>query len=624
VGAPGELTQAELAAVSDPAALLDRAWALEPWGRYAEREAALARLETLLGSGLAPPSPAGRDWHLELLAERAVDVGRSRRLDEAFELVQEVVSGADPAHEIALARAMLASGQAWAWVGTDEATRESNRAFAEAAERFAALGNRDWQGSALLRRGYSGCYQHGDVALGETLIRQALETYPPGSDRLPGALASYADVLIDLGRFDDAEAALDSAAALAEGDGFEKARGDVAWCRARVAAGRGDARSTERLLVEAVRATSSMDWFGTHIGTSFLLECAELLDLLGVGGEAQRYLEAARERAGDEDEEVLQTQAVIRARTGDPRRALDELQRLVRGEWLEKRVVWRHTLLTAWATFRAGREGAGALTARALEQAIACGSVEIARAGEPLLVSALAPMAERAGSDTARRLMLGGRELVVRLFGTAAVTDAEGHPLELPPGMPGELVRMLAIQEHGLLVDVVLEALFPDAPANAARQRLRQVLTRLRAAAGEIVVREEGRLRLVPAWIDVREFLVASNRVRGANGARSVQLAYAALALHAGELLPEDIYAEWAQDIRGEVRYRHLELLDLVAADAAARGSHDEALTALEAAAREDPNEPDRDVAIAEHLQALGRNQAAAHVAKRASLNRAS
>lgn len=605
--------------MTDPAALLDHVWALEPWGRYSEREAALDRLEALLASGVPAPAPAGREWRLELLAERAVDAGRSRGLDEALALVQQVRTEAEPSHEIALARAMLASGQAWAWVGTEEATRESNRAFAEAAERFAALGNREWQGSALLRRGYSGCYQHGDVTLAETLIKEALDTYPSGSDRLPGALASYADVLVDLGRFDEAEQALDRGSVLAEGDGFDKARGDIAWGRARIAAGRGDARAAERLLFEAERATSEMDWFKGHIGTSFLLECAELLDRLGVSDEAQRYFDAARERGGDDNEEVMQTLAVMRARGGDPHQALDDLQRLARGEWLEKRVVWRHTLLTAWATFRAGRAGAGELTARALQQAIACGSVEIARVGEPLLVSALAPLGERAGSGAARALMLDGRQVAVRLFGAAGVTDSSGHSLDLPPGMPGELVRILAVHEHGLPVDAVLELLFPDAPADAARQRLRQVLTRLRAAAGEIVVREEDRLRLVPAWVDVREFLAATNRVRSARGAHAVHLAYAALALYGGELLPEDTYAEWAHAIRDEVRYRHLGLLDLVATDATERGSRDEALTALEAAAREDPDEPGRDAAIAEHLQALGRNRAAAHIARRAT-----
>ena len=96
---------------------------------------------------------------------------------------------------------------------------------------------------------------------------------------------------------------------------------------------------------------------GERPGT-FLLESAELLDRVGLRDQAGEYLQVARERDVEDDEEVMQTTAVLRARSGDPVQALDELQELVRGEWLEKRLVWRHSLLTAWATFRAGRDGA--------------------------------------------------------------------------------------------------------------------------------------------------------------------------------------------------------------------------------------------------------------------------
>ncbi len=612
--APPQLTDAELAAIADPAALLDHVWALEPWGRYAEREAALDRLEAVLDRADDPRSPPGRNWRLELLAERAIDVGRSRFLDEALALVEEVKRRADPAHEIALARAGLAAGQALAWIGTDDATRQANQAFAEAAGRFAALGCRDWQGSALLRRGFSACYQYGDLVRAEELIREALDTYLPDSERLPGALDTYANVLIDLGEFDRAADVIDRATVLARSDEFRKPRADLAWTRARLAAGRGDAGATERLLREAEREAVAMDWFETHIGLSFLLEAAELLDRVGLGAQARGYLERARERGGDDNEEVIQTAAVLRAHSGDPGLALEELQRLARVDWLEKRLVWRHTLLIAWATFRDGRDGAGEPAARALAQAIACGGLRVAQAGEPEIVAALAPLAEQAGSAAARELLLAGRGLLVRLFGTPSVAGADGSPVELPAGMPGELVRRLALHEQGLAVDAVLEAFFPDASPAVARQRLRQVLTRLRTAVGEAVVRDGDTLRLVPAWVDAREFLAIAERVRGASGARAVQLAYAALALCRAPLLPSDPYAAWAEEARAKVRDRHLELLDLVAGDAVARGSHREALTALEAALAEDPDDETRRTAAAEQLLALGHHRAAGHL----------
>ncbi len=613
---PPNLSEAELEAIKDPAALLERAWALEPLSRYAERDVTLDRLETVLGGGLTAPPPSGRDWRLELLAERAIDLGRRKYLDEAHRLVECVLQEADESHEIALGRAMLASGQAFAWVGTDESIRQSHLAFAEAAERFAALGHRDWEGSALLRRGYSTCYQAGDFLGAERLIAKALETYPSGSPRLAGALTPYSDVLIDLGRFEQAEEILEQAELTARADMKEKISADISSARAQIAAGRGDARAAERLLREAIREAAGEAWFETHIGLSLLCEAAEVLDRLGLREQASAYFEQARERAGDAVEEVLQTKAVLQARSGNPEDALESLQEVVRGDWLEKRVIWRHYLLTAWATFRAGRSGAGELAARALEQARQCGTVEIAVAGERQVVAALAPAAERAGSAPARELLLDGRPLLVRLFGSPVVETADGTELQLPPGKPGELVRLLALHELGLPVEVVLEEFFPDVSPSVARARLRQVLTRLRSAAGDVLVRDGETLRLLPAWVDVREFLAVSRRVRGVPTPRAVQLAYAALALHDGPLLPSDPYAGWAQGIRDEVRYRHLELLDLVASDAAARGSHQEALTALEAAAKEDPDDEDRQAEIDNHLHALRRTRSPGRLAR--------
>jgi DNA-binding SARP family transcriptional activator len=620
VGAPVELTQDELEAITDPAGLLDIAWVMEPLTRLAEREAALARLQELLENGDPPPPPPGRNWRLELLAEQAMHAAAYSPPPTGAELADQVLAEAEPDEKIAIGRALMAKAQTLAWTGTDAAARQADRMFAQAAEIFAELGDREWEGSALLRRGHSVCYQSlGDLPRAEALMRQALDTWDPGSSRRPTAITSYVDVLIDMGKLDAAEAALDEAAELAELPGAQvHARAFIGWSRARAAAGRDDAFKTERFLREVDRESAGSEWFETHIGSAFLLEAAELLDRVGLREQALGYLARARKLDNDADGAVRATDAVLLARTGDPFEALTSLQEIVRSEWIEKRLVWRYLLLAGWATFRAGRSGTGELVARALAEALSCGGVEIARSGEPVLVSALAPLGERAGSQPARELMLGNRELIVRLFGHAGVTYADGRTVELPSGMPGELVRMLAIHEHGLPVDVVLDTLFPDAPADAARQRLRQVLTRLRAAVGEIVVREEDRLRLAPAWVDVREFLAASNRVRAAQGQRAVLLAYAALALHGGNLLPDDTYAEWAQETRDEVTYRHLAMLDLVAADAGSRGSHHEAITALEAALAEDPDERSRHTAIAEHLRALGRNQTAEHVARRA------
>jgi DNA-binding SARP family transcriptional activator len=606
------LSSAELEAICDPADLLDRAWALEPPMRTTERTAALDRLERLLKR--EPPAPAGRVWRLELTAERAVDAARLNELERATELADEVLAEVDAGHEIATVRALMARGRALAWMGTDAASRRADRVFRDVAERCGALGHTEWHGFAIFWRGQTVYVQNGDLRRGGSVMAQALELLGPESAYRSTVLTFYADALAALGEWSAAEAALTEAAEIADRDDDGKTRAYVAWGRAHIASALGDALATERLLREAERDRG--DWFGTHVGVTFLAAGAEMLDRVGLGEEALGYLDRATARDPD-DEFVRQARATVLARSGDPIEALEALRGLDHGMWLEKRHMWRHTLLSAWATFRAGRDTAGELAARALEQVTAVNGIEAALSAERELVTALAPLAEQTGSAPARQLMLGERELVVRLFGPARVVSADGRVLGLPAGKPGELVRILALHEHGLALEVVLDEFFGEAPPAAARQRLRQILTRLRAAAGELVIRDGEMLRLRPAWVDVREFSALADRVRTTRSSRAIQLAYAALALRTASLLPSDRCAAWAEEIRGQTEYRYLALLDLVAADAAARGAHQEALSALDAALAQDPEDERRCSAVAEQLHALGRHGTALYLAQR-------
>ena len=613
-----KLSTDQLQAIEDPAALLERAWELEPPLRITERTAALDRLAALLASGSAPAAPATRSWELELAAERAIDAARLLELDRAIALADEVIAVADPGLEIAVARALMARARALAWTGTESSSRRAERIYVEVIDRYRALGRPDWTGHAIFWRGHTIYFQNGDLQRALALMAEALEVLDDASRMRSTVLTFYADVLASLGDGDAADAALQEAADLADRDEDDKTRAYAAWGRARVASYRGDPLATERLLREVQRDAG--DWFATHIGSTFLADGAEMLDRLGLVDEAQGFLERARE-ADPGDEFVLQAEATLLARSGDPVEGIEALRRLARGDWLEKRLLWRHTLLSAWATFRAGGDQAGELAARALEQAaVDGGGLIVARSTERELTSALAPLAEAAGSSHARTLLLDGRELVVRLFGATRVVAADGSVLALPAGQPGELVRMLALHEHGLALEVVLEAFFPDVRPALARQRLRQILTRLRSAVGDVVVRDGETLALRPAWVDVREFIAAADRVRAAHGARAVQRAYAALALRTGPLLVFDPYAEWATAARDQVEYRYLALLDLVAADAAARGAHQEALTALDAAVAEDPADERRYSAIAEQLLALGRHGTARYLAGRSGV----
>ncbi len=627
-----ELLPQEIARSTDPGGLLEFAWACEPALRLSERYAALDRLEQLLEARDGQPAaPPGRDWAMELVAERAIDAVSNVQLKQGLDLAERVLAGADPSCRIAIARASLARARAWAWEGTEETRRRADVLLAEAAALFGALGHSDWHGYAVYWRGYAVHFEAGHVRRAVALMEEALTILAPDSPRRGTVLNFYADALIDLGRLDEADAALAESQRLAERDRNQMQRGYYTWTRAHVAAARSDAYAAERLLREVERDAN--DWFETHIGVAFLTDAAILLNTLGLDAQAEAYLDKAMMRLPT-DETVRQARAMMLARGGDPWEGLEALQALVRGNWLDKRWIWRHSLLSAWATFRGGREGAGELAARAFAQADETAGITTALMHEPDVTMMLAPLAERSGSELARRLLLAtdaeptapagsapaGRRLLVRLFGAPSVTTSDGATIELPPGMPGELVRMLALHPLGLPTDVVLEQFFPDAPADAARQRLRQVLTRLRSSTGEeLALRAGDQLLLAPAWVDVREFMAAADGARAASGPRAVQRAYGALALWRERLLPTDPYAGWAETVRSEVEHRHLVLLDLVAADAIRRRSHREALTALEAAMRADPDDISRPTRAAEQLRELGHQSAAESLSPRFS-----
>lgn len=639
-GGPAERSDAGPDGTADGAADLDalllRAWELEPAMRLAEREALLDRIDALIGVTAGPSRFEGEDWTALILAERAVDASRINDLERARELVETALARW-PVGPLARARASDALGRVLAWTGTDATTARADRVLADAAAQYRALGEgyresgdpdlaslcAEWAVYATFWRGNAVHFQTGALGRAAELIGDALGDLPADSPRRASMLSFYADTLLALGRWTEAERALAEGAALADRQEDERARAYVAWSRARLASVRLDPMSTERAIREVERDHG--EWFATDTGVTFLADAAEMLDRVGIADQAARYLARAAERAPD-DEFVRRAGAVLAARGGDPVWALDALQDLVRGQWLEKRERWRLTLFAAWATFRAGREGAGELAAQAVEQVEVTGGLPTALATEPELTRAMLPLAADARSRAAHRALVGDLPFSVRLFGRPRVADPDGVEVVLPVGMPAELVRLLAAEPGGRSVEQVVDIFFPDVPVSTARHRLRQVLARLRTAADGLVIRDGDRLALTPAWVDVREFLAITARARAARGPRAVQLAYAGLALWTGPPLPDDHYADWSAELRRLLDHRYLGLLDVVIADAEARGSHQEAVTALSAvvdyaAQGYSTHDPRHYHALAGHLLALGRHATAQHLARLAGVD---
>ena len=580
------------------------------------RSEALDRLNALLDSDSTLDNATRQLLRLESAAELAIDLARIEDLDGAKKLAESVLADSGPDDMTAAARATEALGRAFAWDGTEGSARVAARLLGEAADRYASLGETEWQGYALFWIGNAVHFENGELAAAETRMRSALALLTPTSPRRAPILSFLVDVLITRGDWSAASAVLDEASVLAAGADDLMARAYIAWSRARMASARGDSRLTERYVLETER--NAGDWFEIHTGAVFLADAAEMLDRVGEVDSSRVFLQRALDRA-PLDEYVRHARAALLARRGDADEALRALQELSRGDWLEKRMVWRHTLLASYATLRAGRSGAGELAALALEQAVGVGGIEVAISAEPGILGVLLPLAEAAGSDHARSLLAPQGGVIVRLLGTTSFTRA-GAVVTLPPGQAAELARMLAVQPGGVSVDEVAERLFGEVEAETGRHRLRQLLTRLKSSAGSLVVRDGDLLRLAPAWVDAVAFRRASDVALAGSGPTASELAYAALALWSGPPLATDPYAGWAHAPREQLRRRYLALLDLIADAAAVRGSAEEALRMLTIAREEDPYDESRYVRAAEILMSLGRRGSAVRLAREALL----
>ena len=159
------------------------------------------------------------------------------------------------------------------------------------------------------------------------------------------------------------------------------------------------------------------------------------------------------------------------------------------------------------------------------------------------------------------------------------------------PGAPASLVKLLALHGGGpAQVDNVIESLWPGVEPSSGRKRLRNVLNRLRESVGDLVERDGEALSLIDGTV-VDAVLFEQRALEAfaeAGEAASFDRARAALALYAGEALPDERYEEWAVEPVSDFGSVRLISWDLLAAGAERDGDLDDALRLLERAIEAD------------------------------------
>jgi DNA-binding SARP family transcriptional activator len=175
----------------------------------------------------------------------------------------------------------------------------------------------------------------------------------------------------------------------------------------------------------------------------------------------------------------------------------------------------------------------------------------------------------------------GGRPtLAIQLFGLIRVTDGDRvlGPRDFGGNRPKQVLEILLAARGGLVpVDRMAEMLWggdlPDDAAGSLQKFVSVLRGRLCAdsqRARELVVTERGGYRLAVEHADIDldrfdELLARAGRAPGETARRYLS---EALSLAADEVLEDEPYADWAQELRGTYRGRVIGA-DLEAADAA-------------------------------------------------------
>jgi DNA-binding SARP family transcriptional activator len=548
---------------------------------------------------------------LEIEAEIVRDLARDGEADAAERRGATLVAQAGPDDSAALARTLDALGNISAWRATPTDLAQAERYLAEAAGLAGAIGRPDWRARSLLCLGYRVHFDRGEFDRAAARLTEAVALLPE-TDRLRAVLLTFlGEVALARGSAGELANALTESAAIGRRLGDQRLLAYAAWAQAKAAAVAGDQALTMAWLEETERHPG--DWFEHPTGIEFLADAATMADRVGETQAARRYLARADERATEAElpELTLFATGALAARSGDPNAAEAPLLAALDSPELPPREVWRVHLLRALAAWRAGdRFKATQLAAAAFASATAIGVPELPNRLESAAVAALAPVLER-GSTAAPRAA------VTVLGGFAASID--GADAHLPEGKPAQLVKLLAAAGRTMPIDEALEVLWPGADSETARRRLRNVLTRVKAAAGDLVIRRGDQLALGPeVVVDATTFVRAAEAALAVPAESRAPFARAALAHHAGELLPADRYEDWASTPRERIRGLALSMLGALADEAERAGDLAEAVDVVARMADLDPLDERHPVRAARMLTAARQPSQAAVWARRA------
>jgi DNA-binding SARP family transcriptional activator/ATP/maltotriose-dependent transcriptional regulator MalT len=557
--------------------------------------------------------------------ERASDLVRDSRFSEAEAPASRVLAAAGPDELLTRARAFSVLGRARCWRAEPDGRRDlaalkgAERYLERAARLYEQLGMRQARAGLVTYHAMSIKYGCGEAAAAIELLETRLGLVADLPRKWAYLLVWRAEIALELGRPDRCEADVREILRVAESlPHAEILHAYGHWLLALSASHRRDAEET----LEQIRLTEahkSSNWW-PRAGAEFLAEAADCLDRVGQSVLALDYLHRAQADPQDAERMIAMSEAALLARHGDPVLAEEKLL-AAPSHQIPPREYWRVTLLRAYAAFRRGDQNAGALAARAFEEAARLGLAHLPYTKEGMITGELVGLAVQTGQPAALALEAAALPVYVCVLGRFTLTRG-GRPVAMTTGQGTQLLKMVAVCGGRVPADVAIEALWPDADREAGRNRLRTVLNRQRAEAGEVIVREGDSLLLAPeVRVDLALFKAEADRALAfglAEPALAVAVARGAIARYRGDVLPDDPYEDWAETPRNQARRIMLRLLDLCADAAAERGDLDETRRVIELTIDLAPYDDARYLRAATALLEQGRRGAALTVVRRA------
>ncbi len=601
-----------------PRVLLHLARVAETAHRADIRGEALARAARILD---AQADRADRVFRREIDAERARDLMWDERdREQARALAASVVASAGAGENAARARALDVLGRLASWFSASGVEAAAETLLLDSARLARRAGQRTWAAQALVAvaMGFYFALCRNDRAL--ATLDEVLAQLPARSVYRALVQSFRSDVLIELGRFADAEASIDEIREIGRAYHEEWVIAYASWAEAALASYSGDRGRTVRAVLEAEAHRDI--WYEQASGVEFLACACDYLDRVGEHEMALDRLARARERMAGCERPVRVFGAGVLGRSGDPVQAAEVIAATLADYDLEPQERWPLLLLGAFAAHRRADPQAGALAARAFDTCLELGQPHAPLWRERLVAQTLLPLALAAGSRSAPALMAGTGGLSLTLLGRFEFRW-RGTVADLPAGRPAKAVRAVAAAGGRMHAEELIEILWPDADPQQGRNRLRNLLSRLRAAAGDVLVRDQDMIILpsdVESDADLFEAQADAAIVARSAGevSRAQGLARSAVDMYGGDLLPDDRYDDWARVPRERLRNRYVELLDLLAADADERADVDEAIRLLRRAAECEPHDESRYVRLARLLALQGRTGSARTTLKQA------